>query len=261
LPDTDDIAARLETVRAKRGYLLPHHGLLAITSPAMLAAYDAAYTELALAPRVLSAHDREFVWLAILIATDEALATHHVAKFLAAGGTHAEVADAMRLASWALGARAYDFVHAHWRTHLPGFDTDAAYATDLLAFAPPRLGIMAAASVHACRGDWALLERAIVLAYAHAVPELELAEAISLVMFPGSVPRFVEAAGVWLKLIRAGRVAPSPAFAAWAAMPGQGGFDEAASHQWGAGSTPSFAASSQNATASISVLPPHGSSR
>lgn len=230
MSETDDqaIAARLRSVRAKRGYLLPHHGLLAITSPSMLQAYDTAYTELAIAPRLLSAHDREFVWLAILIATDEALATHHVAKFLAADGTAEEVAAVLRLAAWAMGGRAYAFVDAHWRAHLPGLDVDAAYAADLLAMAPARLAIMAAAAVHACRGDRPLLARAIVLAYAHSVPEAELAEALSLVMFPGSVPRFVEAAGVWLDLIRAGRVAPSPAFAAWAALQGQGGFDEAA---------------------------------
>ena len=56
---------------------------------------------------------------------------------------------------------------------------------------------------------------------------MELAEAISLMMFPGSVPRFVEAAGVWLRLVREGAVAASPVFAAWARLQGQGGFDEA----------------------------------
>jgi alkylhydroperoxidase/carboxymuconolactone decarboxylase family protein YurZ len=231
LSDNAEIAARLQAVRAKRGYLLPHHGLLAITSPAMLAAYDNAYTELALAPRILSGHDREFVWLAILIATDEALATHHIAKFFAAGGTMAEVEAVLRLTAWALGARAYGFVAAHWLPHLAGFDVAGAYAAALAANAgpvPPRLAIPAAASVHAARGDWLLLEHAIIEAYGQNVPEMELAEALSLVMFPGSVPRFVEAAGVWLRLIREGRVTPSPVFAAWAALEGQGGFDEAA---------------------------------
>ncbi len=228
--DNAEIAARLQAVRAKRGYLLPHHGLLAITSPAMLIAYDNAYTELALAPRILSPHDREFVWLAILIAADEALATHHIAKFLAAGGTMAEVETVLRLTAWALGARAYGFVHAHWLPHLVGFDVAPAYAAALAANAgavPPRLAIPAVAAVHAVKGEWFLLERAIIEAYGRNVPEMELAEALSLVMFPGSVPRFVEAAGVWLRLIRDGRVTPSPAFAAWAALEGQGGFDEA----------------------------------
>ncbi len=80
-----DIGARLQALKAKRGYLLPHHGLMAVTSEKLLAAYDAAYTALALDMRVLNVHDREFVWLAILIATDEALATHHIPKFQKAG--------------------------------------------------------------------------------------------------------------------------------------------------------------------------------
>lgn len=222
---SDDIEGRLRAVREKRGYLLPHHGLLAITSPRMLDAYDHAYTELALAPRVLDAHDREFVWLAILIATDEALATHHIAKFLAAGGTLAEIEAVLRLTAWAMGGRAYGFVQAHWLPHLSGFDPDAAYARAMPDAG--RLSIMAAAAVHACLADWVQFARAMVLAYAHAVPEQELAEAVSLVMFPGSVPRFVEAARVWLGLIRDGRVTPGPAFAAWAALQGQGGWDEA----------------------------------
>jgi alkylhydroperoxidase/carboxymuconolactone decarboxylase family protein YurZ len=225
MSSSDEIEARLHEVKAKRGYLLPHHGLLAITSPRMLDAYDHAYTELALAPRVLSAHDREFVWLAILIATDEALATHHIGKFRAAGGTLAELEAVLRLAAWAMGGRAYGFVGAHWLVHLPGLDLDAAYARAMPDAG--RLAIMAAAAVHACLADWPQFARAVVLAYAHGVPEPELAEAVSLVMFPGSVPRFVEAARVWLELIREGRVTPGPAFAAWAALPGQGGWDEA----------------------------------
>lgn len=230
-PDDVEIARRLQAVHARRGYLLPHHGLMAITSQRLLDAYDAAYAELALAPRLLSPHDREFVWLCVLVATDEALATHHIAKFLAAAGTEAEVAVGIRLTAWAQGARAYDFVQAHWAAHLPGLDLAASYAQDLLRMAapvPPRLAIPAVAAVHAARGERWLLRQAILLAYAQSVPEGELAEAISLMMFPGSVPRFVDAAGTWLELIREGHVAPSPAFAAWARLQGQGGYDEAA---------------------------------
>jgi hypothetical protein len=58
------------------------------------------------------------------------------------------------------------------------------------------------------------------------VPEDEIAEAITLAMFPGSIPRFVEACGVWRGMIAAGRVAASDRYKAWAALTGQGGFDE-----------------------------------
>lgn len=228
--------ARLSAVKAKRGYLLPHHGLLAITSEKLLDAYDQAYTALALDMKVLDVHDREFVWLAILIATDEALATHHIPKFRAAGGTDAEIAAALRLTAWAMGGRAYGFVAQHWSAHLDGLDVDAAYRDGLTRLAgdvPLRLALMAVAAVHACCGDFSLLARTIPMAYDSDVPETELAEALTLVMFPGSVPYFVEAARVWLELIREGRVKPSPPFAAWARLQGQGGHDEASALRQG----------------------------
>ena len=235
--DETTIEARLAKVRAKRGYLLPHHGLLAVLSEPLLEAYDAAYTRLALDMKVLGVREREFVWLAVLIATDEAAATHHIPKFLAGGGTEAEVAAALRLAAWAVGAgAAYRFVGRWWTPHLPGFDVWAGYRADLARLAPPvalRLAIPAAAAVHAARHDHDALAEAIRFAYAEAVPEPELAEALSIMMFPGSVPYFVEAARVWLRLIRDGEVTPSPAFAAWARLGGQGGYDEVAGAKQG----------------------------
>jgi len=225
-----DIGAKLAALKAKRGYLLPHHGLLAVTSDKLLEAYDAAYTALALDMRVLTVHDREFVWLAILIATDEALATHHIPKFRNAGGTDVELAAILRLTAWAAGGRAYGFVGRHWLAHLPGFDLDGAYRNAIIGLATGcdlRLALMAVAAVHAAKGDFDQLSRAIPLAYERAVQEPELAEALSLMMFPGSVPYFVEAARVWLELIRADKVKASPAFVAWARQDGQGGYDEA----------------------------------
>ena len=225
-----DIATRLAAIKARRGYLLPHHGLLAVTSERLLETYDQAYSALALEQKSLSVHDREIVWLAVLIATDEAIASHHIPKFLDAGGTLAEFEAVARLAAFAMGARGYIFLEQHWLPHLPGFRPEAAYGTGLLAAAQPlipRLVWLAAAPLHAARGDFALLRYAIKAAYAAGVAEIDLAEALSIMMFPGSVPRFVEAASVWLGLIRDGGVTPSPAFRAWADMPGQGGYDEA----------------------------------
>jgi hypothetical protein len=60
------------------------------------------------------------------------------------------------------------------------------------------------------------------------VPEVELAEALSYAMFPGSIPNFVDACGVWQELIARGAVPASPAFALWgAAAAEQRGFDGA----------------------------------
>lgn len=230
MSDSDDLAARLKRLRDKRGYLLPHHGLMAITAPGLLAAYDATYSALALEPRVLSRHDHEFVWLATLIATDEALGSHHIARFRAAGGEPEEIEAVLALSALALGVGAYRFVQHHWLLHLPGLDPESAY---LAAFrnaangTPLRLAHLAAAVVHTCKAAWDALEWQIRAAYADGVPEAELAEALSLTMFPGSVPYFVEAARVWRELIVAGKVSASADFRAWAAMAGQGGYDEA----------------------------------
>jgi alkylhydroperoxidase/carboxymuconolactone decarboxylase family protein YurZ len=228
------LLGRVQAVKDKRGYLLPHHGLLAAISETMLAHYDALYTAIALEQKVLDERTREFVWLCVLIATDEAIASHHIARFRQGGGTADEIAAAIRLTAWAVGAPAYTFIAEHWAQHLPDVPIADRYRTDLTITAGSialRLAVPAVASVHAARGDYPLLARAITFAYAIGVPEVELAEALTIMMFPGSVPRFVEAARVWLDLIRAGAVQPSPAFAAWARLQGQGGFDEAAA-QW-----------------------------
>ena len=226
MPTPDELAERLAAVRGKRGYLLPHHGLMALTAPGLLSAYDAAYTALALEDRVLSHHDREFVWLAILIATDEAIATHHIPKFRAAGGTDGELRAVLRIAATVCGFRAYRFVDGHWRDHLPGIDLEAEWR-DAVARAgegaEPRLVHLAACAVQVCNGDWTGLAWQIRAAYDAAVPEVDLAEAISLTMFPASVPRFVEAAKVWRELIAAGAVPASEPFRAWAALSGQEG--------------------------------------
>lgn len=229
--DHDDLSELLESVRAKRGYLLPHHGLMAVSMPEFLDAYDALYTALTLTPRKLNRHDHEFVWMAILIATDEARATHHIPKFRNAGGTDAELAAILALTALGMGSSAYGFVADHWRPHLPDFDPRQRY---LEAFAKNasgaqrRLAHMAAAAVFTCRGDWRMLEWQICAAYDDGIDEIELAEALSLTMFPGSVPYFVEAADIWRKLVLDGKVQASPGFVAWARLSGQGGYDEAA---------------------------------
>lgn len=222
----DELQERLEALRAKRGYLLPHHGLMAVAAPDLLAAYDAAYTALALEDRVLSHHDREFVWLAILIAAKEEIATHHIEKFRKAGGTDAEVRAVMALTAAVCGFRAYGFVSDHWRVHLPEIDpkVDWGRAIDRAGEgADPRLCHMAACAVQVCNGDWQGLAWQIELAYRAGVPEMELSEAISLTMFPASVPYFVTAAKVWKDLIAAGTVEASEPFRIWATFAGQGG--------------------------------------
>ena len=64
--DFEEVKTRLNAVRDKRGYLMSHHGLLALTAPDLLEGYDACYTALTLVKRHLSEREKEFVWLGIL---------------------------------------------------------------------------------------------------------------------------------------------------------------------------------------------------
>lgn len=230
VPDSEEVARRLDAVRAKRGYLLPHHGLLAIAAPALLEGYDAAYTALTLVPRSLGEHDKEFVWLAVLVACDEAIATHHIAKFRAAGGSDAALELAVRLAAFAEGAPRFAFAAAKWQHHLPAYDRARAYRAALDA-AQAGFGLsrglveVALAAVQTTRKAWWEVALHIGGAYAEGVPEMDLAEGLSYAMFPGSIPNFVDACGIWQGMIARGEVPASAPFRLWGAEAGrQAGF-------------------------------------
>jgi alkylhydroperoxidase/carboxymuconolactone decarboxylase family protein YurZ len=222
-----DLEQRLAAVRDKRGYLLPHHGLLALAFPDLLAGYDAAYAAMALADRALSHHDREFVWLAVLAATDESLATHHIAKLRTAGGTDATITAAFAACAGALGATAYEFAARDWPTALAPWNPKHAYLEGVRRLAPLRLVHLAQCAAHVCRAHWRVLGWQLEAAYADAVPEDDIAEALTLAMFPGSVPRFVKACGVWRNLILDGTLPASDRYRTWARLSGQDGFTPA----------------------------------
>lgn len=226
-PTPEEVRARLEAIRAARGYVLPHHGPLAAALPDLQDAYEAMYRALTLDPRHLSAHARESVWLAILTACEEPVGTHHVARFRAAGGTEAEAAAIFRLAGWAAGASRYATLAREWGAHFPTTPAARAYLDGAEALlrdgpVPPSLARLCLAAVQTASDQPFGLAAEIEAAYAAGVPEPHLAEAMSLTIWPRGVNRFVRGCAVWLDLIRAGRVTPSPAFHAWAEVAGQG---------------------------------------
>ncbi len=227
-----EVEAALAALRAKRGYLLPHHGLLAVSSPELLTAYDATYSALTLSDRVMTLHEKEIVWLIILVSTGEAIATHHIDRLRKGGGDAADVEAALALAAWAEGAGHHRFVEAHWGPHLEGFDAVRAYRAGLdalLARFPvtPWVAEIGLAAAHQCHRRWDWVGEHIAGAYAAGAEEGAIAEGLSLAMFPGGVPNFVDACDVWRELIVAGKVQASAPYEAWARMTGQGGFDEA----------------------------------
>jgi hypothetical protein len=226
-PSPEEVRARLDAIRAGRGFVLPHHGLMAAALPELHASYEAMYRALTLDPRHLDPLERESVWLAVLTACAEPVGTHHLQKFRAAGGTDAQALALFRLAGWAAGAARYAVLDAAWARHFPATPIAEAYrdgARALIADGAIGEGLarICLAAIHtACDQRWGL-EAEIEAALALGVPETKLAEALSLTIWPRGVNPFVRAAEAWLGLIRAGRVPASEAFSAWAAIPDQG---------------------------------------
>lgn len=228
-----EVEVALSKLRAKRGYLLPHHGLLAVSSPDLLAAYDATYTAMTLDQRVMTEHEKEIVWLIVLVSTGEAIATHHIDRLKRSGGSDTDIEASLALAAWAEGAEKHRFVADHWGRHLNDFGAVSAYRSglDALLVRYPverwvaEIGLAAA---HQCHRRWFWVGEHLAGAYREGANEGAIAEGLSLAMFPGGVPNFVDACDVWRKLITDGKVEASAPYAAWARMTGQGGFDEAA---------------------------------
>lgn len=228
-PDLDALRERIEAIRGDRGFLLPHHGAMAAALPELQDTYFAMYRELTLTERHLSPFEKEFVWVAILIATDEAIGTHHLDLFRKAGGSDAQAQLATALTALALGAEAFGFVDRHWAAWFPNLRGNGAYRATvetLIAGAAVPAGLchLAMAAVQAALGrDWGLKAH-IEAAYAAGVPEDKLTEALSLIIWPAGVNRFLDACAAWHDLMTAGRVTPSERFRVWAQTPRQDGF-------------------------------------
>jgi alkylhydroperoxidase/carboxymuconolactone decarboxylase family protein YurZ len=232
LPSPAELRLRLEELRRSRGFLLPHHGVMAAALPDLHESYFVMYRALTLSRRHLDDFEKEFVWLAILIAVEEAIGTHHLDLFLKAGGTRAQAEGAARLVGYAAAARNLAFMAEHWSHHLPGLDAHGAYRAGVDALCAgidvERATVeLALVAVNAALRRDSGLRFHLVDAYARGVPETKLAEALSLIIWPVGVNHFLDACGVWHDLMASGAVAPSPLFKVWADTPRQGGFDDA----------------------------------
>lgn len=222
-----DFQAALDAARARRGYLLPHHGLFVLLSPDFAEAYEGAYGRLALQPIALPAEDKEFVWLVIVATVGSATARHHVRRFLEAGGDLAGIEAALRIAGFAAGRSRFDFAAEAWAAHLPGWSADAAETAAFAALLadgpiPPGRAVLGLLSACTARGDLPGVARALRSGYALALPERDMAEAMCLTIQPAGLPNVVRAGGIWRGLIMAGEVPASAAFRAWAEMEAAG---------------------------------------
>lgn len=230
LPTPEALRGRLEELATRRGFLLPHHGALAAGAPALHAAYLAMYEALTVAPRKLTPLEREAVWLCLLVAAEEAIGTHHLELFAAAGGTAQMAEHLIALAGAAPASDALDFAQASWGAQLPGLDPAAAWdrmVTTLGGPVEPELADLGLLTVQAARGSRAAIARQLRRLYARQVDEPLIVEALSYVIWPKGVNAFVEACDVWHALLVAGEITPSERFAVWRDMPGLGAYDPA----------------------------------
>jgi alkylhydroperoxidase/carboxymuconolactone decarboxylase family protein YurZ len=93
------IAELLGKVRAKRGYLLPFHELLAEHAPDTLEKYDALYSQIWFEHNVLDAKTKELVAVGIHAAIIEREGLEiHMRRAVKSGATEAEIVEAMMLA-------------------------------------------------------------------------------------------------------------------------------------------------------------------
>jgi alkylhydroperoxidase/carboxymuconolactone decarboxylase family protein YurZ len=217
---TDDLRARLESLRAARGFLLPHHGALAAGAPALHDAYLTMYRELTVAPRVLTALERECVWLSILVTAREGIGTHHLELFRQHGGTEAMAESLITLAGIAPVFDALTFAAGHWSAFLPSLTT-AAYDRQVAAARgelPEGVADLAMLATHAARHAQGGVAHHLKRAYAMGLDEAAMVESLSYIIWPCGVNAFLAACETWVGLMKQGTVTPSPRFAVWAEM-------------------------------------------
>lgn len=212
----DAIAARIEGIRAGRGYVLPSHAVLAATHPEVLAAYEVVYGEVTFRCTALTPFEKHFVWLLVVGSLEIPIGGHHVRDFRAAGGTTRQVEIAAALAALVVGARALDAVGPEWQAVVPDLDAAATYDRVVAAIAaagpplPDGLLDAALAAANACRRAWDRFGEHLIRAKAQGVADAALAEALSVAILPAGNPVFVQACSRWRDLVGAGRVDASP---------------------------------------------------
>lgn len=223
----EELRAKLEQMAAARGFLLPHHGAMAAGAPEVQAAYLQMYKALTVTPRVLSAHERECVWLGILIAVREHVGTHHLELFRAAGGTDAEAEALIGLTGQAGTLAAFRFAAESFPDHLTALDPEGAYARCVDALrgsVDEKRAHLVLLTVQAAHEDHAGVAHHLREGYRLGLSEEAMVEALSYLIWPKGVNCFLAACEVWHGLMVAGEVTPSERFAVWRDLPGQGAF-------------------------------------
>jgi hypothetical protein len=194
---------------------MPNHAVLAIENPELLDKYEALYAGTTLTYYVLTAAEKKFVMLFVVLGCETPLGAFHVKDFLAAGGSQAQVNAALRLAMLVIGSSTIDAVGPGWSQFVPGISYETFFGPELIAPAidsgvAPWLVELALAACHACRRAWSKVGFHLVRAKQNGASDSAVAEALTTLILTAGNPIFVQACGVWQTLIAEGRVDASP---------------------------------------------------
>lgn len=192
----------LNAMFAKRGYLLPYHRMLGASDPKLLAAYDALYTRLTLDERILTAVEKETVWIALIATTREKLASFHFERAAAAGMSNNAISDALAIAAACESFNALFFGYSAFDKWVPESLAMKSYIRIFKAASGRTLPVtaeIAAAVCHAglrnANGMRVHLERAFACGAKHD----QMAEALSYVLLHRGGPTMVDAVACWEK--------------------------------------------------------------
>jgi hypothetical protein len=230
LPTPEQVVARLNEFRVRRGYVNPQQGPMACALPAVSDGYRVLYKALVLDEKHLGPLEKEFVWLTLLCVARE-MGTHHLKLFFEHEGSDAQADAAFRIAGWVNACSSYESMAARWQPFFPELPATDSYRSAFKALVqgfddvPYDWACLAFLSGHTGgKSKWGV-QAALELCYEHGISEARMAEAMSIAMWPCGANCFHDAAGAWLELIQQGRVKASPAFQAWASLPSQDGLE------------------------------------
>lgn len=205
---------------------MPHHGVMALSAPDLLAAYDVVYKVTKLDHAVLTPLEKNFIWILIVAVQQIPLGGHHVKDFVTAGGTIRQVETAAALAGFLIGARGLRTIATSWQDAAPGVQFDAAYRRTIEAIngaadkpLPKGLLELALAAAQSCRQDWNRVADHLRAAKEVLVPDNAIAAALSVLLLPCGSPVFVQACTVWRDLVRSSTITASEPYKYWAALP------------------------------------------
>ena len=213
----------IERVKAKRGYLLSHHELLAAADPDMLDIYDRLYEHLTLKPKYLDNRRKELVWMGILSAVFEtAGGPIHIARAREADVSEAEMAECFNLAQISRGFTVVDFVEREWESLMNGTRAVNTYTdlidrfarTSVLSITEIELVLI---GIHAALVQPKALRLHLLRANRLGLTDGEVYEALSYVLMPCGAPTLIEAAEVVKAALAGQEYEPDSLFKTWAA--------------------------------------------